>query len=567
MKFQLRDYQQNAVDEGLKFFQEPARENALIVLPTGCHEKGYEILMYDGTKKKVEDISVGDLIMGDDCTKRTVIRLHRGTDRMYRITPNAGSPFVVNGGHILHLYRTPERRHTGYAPVLYTTISVNEYLGSNLTFRRTHKLHRCSMQSKRKKSLSVTGFSVEPIGFGDFYGFECDGNHLYLDHQLFVHHNSGKSLVIAELANRLGENLLVFQPSKEILEQNLAKMKTYTDDCSAYSASVGEKKVSKITFATIGSVRDHIDEFKHFHYVCVDEAHGVSGESGMYLNFLSMLECKVLGLTATPFRLYSDTYWDKGAKAMRTTNARLIMLHNDPNRFFSRILYVAQIQTLLERGYLARLRYFSVKPEGWRDNKIFVNSSGSDFSSKSVQWMMDSTDHLKHTISVVRRLLRPKDGRPRTGIMVFMQFVEDAEELCANVADSAFVCGTTTKKNRERIVEDFKSGKIKVLANCTALATGFDHPALDTVVMARPTMSLALYYQIVGRCLRPFPGKEGWVIDTVGNLGRFGEVGNLYLGHSQETHSDEMFGWVYNWSTRQHEWKQLTGVILSQDKP
>ena len=69
-----------------------------------------------------------------------------------------------------------------------------------------------------------------------------------------------------------------------------------------------------------------------------------------------------------------------------------------------------------------------------------------------------------------------------------------------------------------------------MVANVGVLTTGFDYPELDTIVMARPTMSLALWYQIVGRAIRPHPNKEaGWIVDLCGNLKRFGEVKDLRL--------------------------------------
>ena len=90
--------------------------------------------------------------------------------------------------------------------------------------------------------------------------------------------------------------------------------------------------------------------------------------------------------------------------------------------------------------------------------------------------------------------------------------------------------GETPAKERKRIIDDFKSGKIKVLTNVGVLTTGFDYPELDTVVMARPTMSLAMYYQIVGRAIRPHPDKEaGWIVDLCGNIKRFGRVEDLRL--------------------------------------
>ena len=80
------------------------------------------------------------------------------------------------------------------------------------------------------------------------------------------------------------------------------------------------------------------------------------------------------------------------------------------------------------------------------------------------------------------------------------------------------------------ILRQFKAGEIPVVANVGVLTTGFDYPELDTIVMARPTMSLAMWYQIVGRAIRPHPSKEyGWVVDLCGNVKRFGEVKDLKL--------------------------------------
>lgn len=85
---------------------------------------------------------------------------------------------------------------------------------------------------------------------------------------------AGKSLIIADIAARLNEPLLVFQPNKEILEQNFAKLQTYgIFDAGCYSASVKRKDINRITFATIGSVYNHMEDFKHFRYILIDECH------------------------------------------------------------------------------------------------------------------------------------------------------------------------------------------------------------------------------------------------------------------------------------------------------
>lgn len=114
-------------------------------LATGCHAKGQLVLMYDGSLKPVELVEVGDVLMGPDSRPRNVIRLCRGRDQMYRISPlRGGKPFVVNGEHILSLERTsvPDNRPESIYNGEWVELTVNEYLSKDKTFRHLHKLHR-----------------------------------------------------------------------------------------------------------------------------------------------------------------------------------------------------------------------------------------------------------------------------------------------------------------------------------------------------------------------------------------------------------------------------------------
>lgn len=332
---------------------------------------------------------------------------------------------------------------------------------------------------------------------------------------------AGKSLVIADIASRLDGHTLVFQPSKEILEQNYKKLCSYGIlDCSVYSASLNRKNVSRITFATIGSVTNHPELFLHFRNIIIDECHLVNPKEGMYKTFLSMLKCKVLGLTATPYRLASTSY---GSMLKFITRTR--------PRVFSELIYHVQVSTLLDMGYLSKLEYYSMKPTGWDSRRLKVNSTGADYTENSVKMEYRRVDFNSWLFHIVDRLLNNRvTGIKRKGILVFTRFIEEAENLVGKIPNAAIVSGTTPKEARERILDNFKSGVIPVVANVGVLTTGFDYPELDTIVMARPTMSLSLWYQIVGRAIRPHPDKQsGWIVDLCGNLRRFGEVKDLTL--------------------------------------
>jgi hypothetical protein len=99
-------------------------------LPVGCHAPGTQILMYDGTIKRVEHIQVNDVLMGPDSTPRVVHTLYSGVDEMFKITPTKGDPFIVNQHHILSLDLTPS--------------SIN-YINLNILHLKKHNIYLLSL--------------------------------------------------------------------------------------------------------------------------------------------------------------------------------------------------------------------------------------------------------------------------------------------------------------------------------------------------------------------------------------------------------------------------------------
>ena len=326
---------------------------------------------------------------------------------------------------------------------------------------------------------------------------------------------SGKSLIIANIITELGEPVLIFQPSKEILEQNLEKLSSYGYRAAVYSASKGRTEISNITFATIGSVVDKTDLFSNFRYIIVDECHKVNSKDGMYKTFLKALMetgTKILGLTATPYRLSNNSF---GSELRFLTRTR--------PRIFSEMIYCLQNRQLLDAGYWARLEY--ITHNGFDRSRLRVNSTGADFTDESVQTQLWASNLPDKLIQVINR-----EMQTRKNILVFTRFVDEARYLVSRIDGSAIVTGETPKKERGRLVDGFKRGDIPVVCNVGVLTLGFDYPELETVIIARPTMSLGLYYQMIGRCTRPHPLKESAkVIDMCGNYESFGKVEDLEI--------------------------------------
>ena len=340
---------------------------------------------------------------------------------------------------------------------------------------------------------------------------------------------SGKSLMIAGIIKEIAAPTLVFQPSKEILAQNAAKYRAYGYPCGIYSASAGEKRMADVTFATIGSVVRKQHLLERFKYVIVDECHGVNSEGGMLEEVLGNLGRPILGLTATPYRLTKISDVDPDGKAV--IRSKLMMLNRTNPRTFDKIIHYVQNRVLFDEGYLAKLDYRSVRVI----NRAALqrNKTGGDFTDESVGQEYARANMPGKVVKVVRRLL--EIGRKR--VLVFTRFTEESRAVVAAIPGAAMVTATTPDKERDRLTRLFGEGKIKVMVNVGIYTTGVDWPKLDTVVMAKPTMSLALWYQVIGRCVRPHPDKEfAMIVDMGGNLEQFGKVEDLTLSDKRGWH-------------------------------
>jgi DNA repair protein RadD len=325
---------------------------------------------------------------------------------------------------------------------------------------------------------------------------------------------SGKSLLVANITTRLDGPSIVFQPTKEILQQNARKLAAYGYQPGLWSASVGRKERGAITLATIGSIVGQAEAFRDVRYILVDEAHYLNPKGGQYAAFLQLLEhARVLGLTATPFRLHSNSY---GSMLRFLTRTRPKILHD--------VVHVTQVRQLLEAGYLVPLEY-RLKPT-IDPTRLRYNSTGADYTDASVQLAFEEVGFTNRLEQEVRELL----AEGRRHILVFTRFVNEARHLALAVPGAAVVTGETPPGERARILEAFESGRVRVVANVAVLTTGYDFPALDTIVLARPTVSLALHYQMIGRAVRPAPGKRcALILDLVGLVKQFGRFEDLVL--------------------------------------
>ncbi len=337
---------------------------------------------------------------------------------------------------------------------------------------------------------------------------------------------AGKSIIIANMAMRAGR-AVVMQPSKELLNQNYDKYIAYGFKAARFSASVGKRQIGPVTFAMPASVKKYVENFKEVSgakLLIVDECHVGTDKGQMIESFAKDLGIKkILGLTATPVRMKSSLSYG--------TNT--LMLNRVQDSLFNHISHVTQISDLVRDGYWAPVRYFNrPQPAG----ALMLNSSGTDYTNKSLNEYYMNNDIGDKIFLASDWALKTKGLR---SVLVFVSLVEHAKLLERRIPGAKAIYGDMDAVLRDRYIKGFLSGEIKILLNVNVLGTGFDYPGLDCIIHARPTSSIAIWYQHIGRCVRPYPGKESLVVDLSGNYNTFGPIQDLVF----MDHWNHKIGW------------------------
>ncbi|MBU2899108.1 DEAD/DEAH box helicase [Vibrio hepatarius] len=325
---------------------------------------------------------------------------------------------------------------------------------------------------------------------------------------------AGKSLVIAELARLAKGKVLVLAHVKELVEQNHAKYEGYKLQGAIYSAGLGRKETQQqVVFASVQSVVRNLDDFKNqFSLLVIDECHRVADNKDTnYQKVIGHLRklnqgIKVLGLTATPYRL--------GMGWIYQYHTRGLVRTEEP-RFFRDCIFELPIRYLLDENFLTPARMMDTPILSYDFSQLKPSNTGR-YKEAELDMVIDQDK--RATPQIVLQIIHL--ARIRQGVMIFASTVRHAQEILSLLpkTESALVIGDTSATERSSIIEEFKQQKIKYLVNVSVLTTGFDAPHVDLIAIMRPTESISLYQQIVGRGLRLSPGKkECLVLDYAGN--------------------------------------------------
>ncbi|MDR1122111.1 MAG: DEAD/DEAH box helicase family protein, partial [Dysgonamonadaceae bacterium] len=314
----------------------------------------------------------------------------------------------------------------------------------------------------------------------------------------------GKSILTAFTAREMTDKLLVLQPSKELLEQNWKKYISLCGDdlqvqAGIYSASFGRRDINKITYATIGSIKNIGKLFKQlgFKKMLIDEAHLYPREKESMLgNFLAESGIThVLGITATPIKLQQNT----DEHGNRFSKLQMLTGRSKKGNFFKDIIHVGQVGEMVELGFWSKLEYQTADFDG---SELIYNTSKSEYTDESVlKAFKNNNIHAQ----ITQQLDSHAD---RKHILIFVPSIREAMEMAQQYPESAAIHSNLKSAERADIIDRFREGKIRCIFNVRVLSTGFDYTGIDCIIFGISTASIALYYQIVGRGTRIDAGKK-----------------------------------------------------------
>tara|TARA_R110000796_G_scaffold22409_8_gene65020 strand:+ start:225 stop:1556 length:1332 start_codon:yes stop_codon:yes gene_type:complete len=345
---------------------------------------------------------------------------------------------------------------------------------------------------------------------------------------------SGKTIIFAELIKQLITDIpklrvLILAHTQEIVQQNEEKLRAIWPDLDVgiYCSGLRRKEIKQVTSASRDSIIKEIGENPDWDLVIVDEAHLIPPEqSARYQYILDTIamhgnEPKIIGFTATPFRMYSGEIYGESK-----------------DKLFKTLIYKKRIDELVNSGYLCQLRAVVTDPKAVADISA-VRKGKNDFIQKDLD---EATAVDSIVESIVADWLNKTSANLPTVFYASSvnQGVLFSQCLTEYGFDFPLITAQTPKKQRADYLQQFEQGQLNGLINIATLTTGWDAPRLACIVNARPTASTSLFLQILGRGLRLHPSKgETLLLDYGQNLERFGVIERVKPELEDRKHHDE----------------------------
>jgi DNA repair protein RadD len=335
------------------------------------------------------------------------------------------------------------------------------------------------------------------------------------------------SRICQDVTTKWNGRVAILAHVKELIEQAHGTLNRMGVDAGLYSAGLGKRDLdTPVVAAGIQSIYKKACDLGPVNLVLVDEAHlippGTDGD-GMYQQFLTDCQVvnpdvRVVGLTATPFRMKSGMICEPGS-------------------FLNEICYEVGVRELIADGYLC--------PPVSKNSTNSVDTSklhirAGEFIESEMEALLDVEAHV---IAACDEIM--ERAADRQSILIFAASVRHGLHIQRVIQDRhkqecGFISGNTPDNERRTLIKRFKGEPtgdlftprepLRFLCNVNVLTTGFDAPNTDCVVLLRPTNSPGLYYQMIGRGFRLADTKSDFlVLDFGENILRHGPVDQIKM--------------------------------------
>lgn len=311
---------------------------------------------------------------------------------------------------------------------------------------------------------------------------------------------AGKTVMAAAIVKSAiarGDNVLFFVHRKELIDQTANTFCRFGIPFGVISAGNKPNYNLPVQIASVQTLVNRLHQIHKPNLLICDECHHILADS--YLRIIKRFNTsKLLGITATPQRM----------GGVRLGNV------------FQEMVLAPSIKDLTSFGFLAPFKYFvpdfNLKLDSVHVQRgDYVNGELADLMSKE-----------KVIANIVDNYLLHANGKSAICYCVNIEHSKIVAGKFISAGIPAAQCdGTTDKSLRQKMVDDFRRGKIKILCNAELFGEGFDVPNMDAVILARPTKSLTLFIQQSMRPLRPDPlnpNKIATIIDCANNYNLFG---------------------------------------------
>jgi superfamily II DNA or RNA helicase len=314
---------------------------------------------------------------------------------------------------------------------------------------------------------------------------------------------SGKTVQFSDITARTtknGHRTWIIVPRNELLKQASDHLAKYKVPHGLISSKTRESRAYNVHVVSKDTLIRRYDKIKNWpDLLIMDEAHLYLDRQIEIASHLPEAT-KIIGYTATPERL--------DGRGLSTASGGL----------YDDIVYGPTIVELIEMGYLSNMRYFC--PPGAEEIKE-LHRRGTEYNADELEMLLQRR---KIYGGAIQHYKEHADGK---AALVFCRSVKASAETAQRFNDAGYafenIDGRMSYQKRKGLIDALRTGRIQGLTSCELITYGLDVPRVECIIMLRPTLSRTLYFQMIGRGLRPAPGKPDCVIlDHVGNLQEHG---------------------------------------------